>query len=302
MEINGQKIKLRDWQEKDLETYRYFCQPEHEWHKYNGPYYPKQTKQKVEESLKKIHEKIQADVFERPREELVIADIENDKLVGLVSSYWQSKETDWLQVGIGIYDENLWGKGIGLEAMSLWIDYLFEAYPHFVRLGFMTWSGNIGMIKVGQKLGMKEEARFRKARIVNGEYFDSVGYGVLREDWKKRRLNVDLKSELIKLEMELHTKEVRANYSRLDELLDDSFFEIGTSGNYYLKEDTIKLLPEERFVELDAFDFDIREIQAGVTQIVYKTKVEDKKSFRSSIWIQSDSGWKMIFHQGTKLV
>jgi RimJ/RimL family protein N-acetyltransferase len=33
---------------------------------------------------------------------------------------------------------------------------------------------------------VKLEAQFRKARIVKDEYFDGLGYGMLREEWKKQ--------------------------------------------------------------------------------------------------------------------
>lgn len=42
------------------------------------------------------------------------------------------------------------------------------------------------MIRLAAKLGFQEEARFRKARIVNGEYYDGLGYGILREEWAGR--------------------------------------------------------------------------------------------------------------------
>ena len=42
------------------------------------------------------------------------------------------------------------------------------------------------MIKTAAKIGMKEEARIREARIVNGEYFDSVKMGILRREWNKK--------------------------------------------------------------------------------------------------------------------
>ncbi len=107
-------------------------------------------------------------------------------MIGRVNRYWQSKETNWLLLGIGIYDEKYWGKGIGAEAFNLWIEYLFREMPELVRLGFSTWSGNIGMIKLGQKLGFIEEARIRKARIVDDKYYDSLSYGILREEWESK--------------------------------------------------------------------------------------------------------------------
>ena len=40
-------------------------------------------------------------------------------------------------------------------------------------------------MRLAEKLGYQEEARFRKARIVNGEYYDGIGFGILREEWEK---------------------------------------------------------------------------------------------------------------------
>ncbi|MFT8312084.1 MAG: GNAT family protein [Sporolactobacillus sp.] len=69
------------------------------------------------------------------------------------------------------------------SAFGLWTDYLFQAMPEIVRVDLRTWSGNFGMMKLAEKLGYTKEACFRKARIVNGKYYDSIGYGVLREEW-----------------------------------------------------------------------------------------------------------------------
>lgn len=36
-----------------------------------------------------------------------------------------------------------------------------------------------------KKIDYTLEARFIKARIVDGKYYDSIGYGVLREEWNQ---------------------------------------------------------------------------------------------------------------------
>lgn len=72
--------------------------------------------------------------------------------------------------------------GYGSEALGLWIDYLFKELP-LVRVGLTTWSGNKRMIKVAEKLGMKLEGQLRKCRLYNGEYYDSIRMGILREEW-----------------------------------------------------------------------------------------------------------------------
>lgn len=66
----------------------------------------------------------------------------------------------------------------------MWIDHLFRTLPS-VRVGFVTWSGNKRMIRVGEKLGMQMEARIRKVRYYNNHYYDSIQMSILREEWEK---------------------------------------------------------------------------------------------------------------------
>lgn len=40
------------------------------------------------------------------------------------------------------------------------------------------------MMRLGEKLGMEKEAQIRKVRFWQGQYYDSVKYGVLREEWE----------------------------------------------------------------------------------------------------------------------
>jgi putative hydrolase of HD superfamily len=104
----------------------------------------------------------------------------------MVSRYWISEETRWSAQGIAIYDPAMWRTGIGYEALGLWTDYLFQECPDWVRLDLRTWSGNPGMIGLARKLGYREEARFRRARIVDGAHYDGLGFGILRTEWAVR--------------------------------------------------------------------------------------------------------------------
>jgi len=118
-----------------------------------------------------------------PRLILPVISSDDDGLLGTVSRYWVSQETMWMSIGITIFDSRNWGRGLGFEALGMWADYLFEALPTLARLDLRTWSGNPGMMRLAEKLGFREEARFRKARIVGDQYYDGMGYGILREEW-----------------------------------------------------------------------------------------------------------------------
>jgi len=181
--LKGDKINLRVLQLKDLEMFRYWQIGEHKWKQFNGPYYKQATEHEVDALIEKIKKRIEQKTQPAKNQKLFIADSTTDELIGSVSWYWQSEETNWKSIGVIIYNDNYWSKGIGFSALSLWIDHLFKLDEKLVRLDLRTWSGNIGMMKCAEKLGFTQEACFRKARIVNGKYYDSVGYGILREEW-----------------------------------------------------------------------------------------------------------------------
>jgi putative hydrolase of HD superfamily len=184
--LEGRRIDLRDMRLGDLERYAFWMEPHQRWYELDSPYYPKAPRDAVRANVARRRQEIESGDLDDPRRSLVVVDKETDTLIGHVTWYWESKETHWLSVGIGLYDPELWGKGLGYEALGLWGEYLFDAMPELARLDLRTWSGNIGMMRLAGKLGFKEEARFRKARIVNGAYFDGMGYGVLREEWDAR--------------------------------------------------------------------------------------------------------------------
>jgi len=84
------------------------------------------------------------------------------KHIGWVIVYYLKGDPHITEVGINIVEDTLWSKGLGAEAFSLWIDYLFIEHE-LTRIGFTAWEGNKGMIRVGEKLGFIEEARIRKS-------------------------------------------------------------------------------------------------------------------------------------------
>lgn len=185
MILKGNKIVLRDWIVADLPVYQSWLSNDHEWKQFDGPYFV-MDESKVPERIGRLHEAIAAAEWSNPRQRLAIADRATNDFMGMVSRYWESEETKWLSIGISIYDPAYWGGGLGFEALGLWSDYILREMPELVRLGLGTWSGNVRMMRLAEKLGFKQEACFRKARIVRGAYYDSLGYGVLREEWEVR--------------------------------------------------------------------------------------------------------------------
>ena len=176
------EIKLRRILAEDLAMYKYWQLPEHRYHQFNGPYFKKASKAAIEEEMAQL-----AAAFERgdhnplPKKK-IISNVQNE-LLGEVSWYWKSEETNWLEIGIVIFDPTNWSKGIGKHALQLWIKDLFTAKKELVRLGLTTWSGNLGMICLAEKLGMKREGHHRKILPIRGEWVDNYSYAMLEEDF-----------------------------------------------------------------------------------------------------------------------
>ena len=98
--INGKKIRLRDMQGDDLPIFVEWQEVGHEWQKLNGPYYPHNA---VTDTRKEeMRARILGGDLPDPRTQMVIADMETDQLIGIVSRYWISEETDWTAIGIVI--------------------------------------------------------------------------------------------------------------------------------------------------------------------------------------------------------
>jgi len=181
-------IKLRRILEKDLLSYRRLNHPSRLFHEYNGPYFERESLDDLDKRIcqMRLDFKSGKDV---KKQAMMIVDSCDDDLIGEVSYYWKSKETNWMEIGVVIFNEAYWGQAIGYHALCLWINQVFEDFPSLVRLGLTTWSGNERMMKLAEKLGMIQEACYRQARIYQGKYYDSVSYGILKEEWRDKHDN-----------------------------------------------------------------------------------------------------------------
>ena len=146
------------------------------WKKWNGPYFDDYKFIDYETFLK-----TEIDFFKSDDVNGIYID---EILVGTVSRYWQDRKTRWLEVGIVIYDSNYWYSGYGSKVLKIWTTKTFNDFSELEHVGLTTWSGNISMMKSAEKIGYKLEGRIRKVRYHMNEYFDSIKYGVLREEWE----------------------------------------------------------------------------------------------------------------------
>lgn len=176
MIIVNERLTLRPLKKDDMHSFwaLAYKDKDPEWKKWDAPYYEHQSF-----TYDDFMTKVSSQYIEQ---EDVYGIFKNGRLIGTVSYYWEHKPSNWLEAGIIIYDSTQWNKRYGTPCFKAWITYLFETQS-LVRVGFTTWSGNIRMMRLGEKLGMTLEARLRNCRLYQDEYYDSIRYGVLKEEW-----------------------------------------------------------------------------------------------------------------------
>lgn len=94
---------------------------------------------------------------------------------------WQARHC---MVGITIGDKNYWGKGYGTEAMRVFLRYAFMEM-NMNRVGLEVISYNERAIKSYEKVGFTREATLRQTVWRDGNYYNTICMGILRDEWQE---------------------------------------------------------------------------------------------------------------------
>ncbi len=174
------KLHLKPFTEGDLKQIWEigFRAADPEWKKWDAPYF---DDYQTFDSFEAFKEGNEYPFLRLPRAQGIFI---GEKPIGMLSYYWENEKTRWLEIGIIIYDPAYWNGGYGTQALTLWIEHIFATMPELEHIGLTTWSGNKRMMRAAEKLGMTKEAQIRKVRYWQGVYYDSVKYGILREEWE----------------------------------------------------------------------------------------------------------------------
>ncbi len=78
------------------------------------------------------------------------------------------------------------GRGLGGEAISLLMDYVFENTDVF-RVGLEVFAFNPRAQHVYEKAGFVTEGRKRAVLVFDGQRIDDIAMSLLRPDWEARR-------------------------------------------------------------------------------------------------------------------
>jgi RimJ/RimL family protein N-acetyltransferase len=184
---SGEKVLLRDPLPTDLDSYVHW-QTHGEWRMYDAPWEGVRTSMTPEQEEKVRQGFLDQCSQVRPalRWSALIATVAGNRPLGWVSRYANDRFPNAWFVGINICDDAALNRGLGTEALALWVDYLF-ANSTMHRLGLDTWSFNPRMMRVAEKAGFGYEGRQRELIEWQGRWLDWVHYGLLRSVWEEKR-------------------------------------------------------------------------------------------------------------------
>jgi ribosomal-protein-alanine N-acetyltransferase len=175
---NGERVTLRTVEQEDIPFIQRGCtNPEIR--------YPLGTPLRNQDQIEEQHEDGDEDQF------LVCLgddagpgqpDEDDIRRIGVISV----EDADWRRPELGYWlVPEVHGDGYGKEAVSLVIDYVFRVYDH-PAVGAGAYDFNDASRGLLESLGFSEEGRIRKDRFIDGEYIDTVQYGLLRWEWREQ--------------------------------------------------------------------------------------------------------------------
>ncbi|MFD1032738.1 nuclear transport factor 2 family protein [Metaplanococcus flavidus] len=109
-----------------------------------------------------------------------------------------------------------------------------------------------------------------------------------------------LEEEIYELEHQHISSDVRISGAKLAQVLDDEFYEFGSSGGVILRSELDgdrPLAPDD--MVLSGFKMHVLGDEAVLTTYRIENRTTGRNTNRSSVWKKRPTGWKLFFHQGT---
>lgn len=179
-------IILRDFMESDVEKRIYWETVETEWQRWDGPWETEgrteaQREAELQDYIGSLRLLAAQDLPpEETRHSFQIVVRDTGDYIGWVTSYSIDEEYCFTEgagfraLGIDIPNQSARGKGYAFQALSGFAAYLLA---HGEReLYLQTWSGNLRMIHIAEKMGFVECNRKPGLRLVRGKIYDGLTF------------------------------------------------------------------------------------------------------------------------------
>ncbi len=147
-EITGKIVTLRDTTADDLDDYRAWFTKGLEWTKWDAPW-EEMSDDFAESFVYRLSKRIQKGPQElKTRFEIWV----DNTHIGWVTRYYIENDPEYVAVGISIPEMAYWGRGIGREALGMWVRHLFQTWA-LEYVYCETWSGNEKMVRLALSIG-----------------------------------------------------------------------------------------------------------------------------------------------------
>jgi uncharacterized protein (DUF952 family) len=107
------------------------------------------------------------------------------------------------------------------------------------------------------------------------------------------------------LEEGLWLKNTRGSHEWMDRILHPDFTEVGMSGHTYTREQvlSVDVSDLEAEIPLEDYRIDLVDEDVALVRYVSRDRVADEARVaqRSSLWINTNEGWRLRHHQGTPI-
>ena len=116
--------------------------------------------------------------------EFRIRTLDDDRLIGFLALHSIEWNNQTGEISVGIGDRTYWNEGCGTDAMRLGLRYAFLEL-NLQRLTLDVISYNVRAVHVYERLGFRHEGALRRAVLRDGQRFDMLLMGILREEWEE---------------------------------------------------------------------------------------------------------------------
>ena len=189
MKIKGQRVILHDdprdsssddfFRWFNMEEWQYYDSPDQPFQPISREEFDQRAKKNLEEFDKRAREK------SRPNTSFHIDTVDGQH-IGWVNCYNWDQEGKSAFIGICIPEEENWGKGYGSEAVSLFLNFLFDSIGlNTIRTA--TWTGNKRMVRCAQKAGFINQKTMPHPSLISvrGEPLERIEFSLSSAEWFK---------------------------------------------------------------------------------------------------------------------
>lgn len=179
----GENIRLRGLEPEDWEAFYLWNQETETQQNLDRIWFPGSKEMVKEWAFKTSKQRGEGDVYF-----FVIEERQTGDIVGSINTNSVDQHNGNFAYGLGIIESKR-KQGYAQEAIYLLLRYFFEEL-RYVKVTVGIFSHNEASLRLHEKLGFQLEGRLRSMVYQNGQYWDLIKMGMLKEEFLERKEEV----------------------------------------------------------------------------------------------------------------